>query len=174
MSSKLQQYLETHGIIHETTCPHSPQQNGVAERKNRHLLEVVLTSLIEANVPLFYWGEALAIATYLINKVPSSSVDFRTPLQALIDVVVAPVIPNLPSRVFGCVAFVHLQKHQSNKLTPQALRCVFLGYVAHQKGYQCYHPPTQQMFVTMDVVFHEDFMYFSSKTEFQGEYQEEI
>ena len=128
----------------------------MAERKNRHLLEVVRASLIEAHMPLSYWGHALTSTTYLINRVPSSTIDFRTPSQALIEAIVAPVGLNLPPHVVGCVAFVHLHKRQRNKLTPRALRCVFLGYAAYQKGYRCYHPPSKQMFVTMDVVFHED------------------
>lgn len=155
-NSELQQYLEAHRIIHQTTCSNTPQQNGVAKQKNRQLLEVVHASLIEAHMPLSYWGEALNSAAYLINWVPSSSIDFQTSFQALSDAVVAATVPNLPPHIFGCVAFVHLHKHQCNKLTPLALRCVFLGYATHQKGYRCYHLPTRRMFITMDVVFHED------------------
>ena len=146
----------------------------MAKRKNRHLLKVVCASLIEAHMPLSYWGHALTYAAYLINRVPFNTIDFRTPSQALIEEIVAPVGPNLPPHVFGCVAFVHLHKRQRNKLTPRALRCVFLGYAAYQKGYRCYHPPSKQMFVTMDAVFHEDSMYFSSKPELQGEHLEEV
>ncbi|KAK2979733.1 hypothetical protein RJ640_024706 [Escallonia rubra] len=149
-------------------------QNGVAERKNRYLLEVFRASLIEAHLPLSYWGETLILAAYLINRVPSRTIDYQTPFQALVDAIVAPVLSNLPPYVFGCVAFVHLHKHQGNKLSPQALRCVFLGYAAHEKGYRCYHPPTHKMFITLDVVFHEDLMYFSTNSELQGEHQKEI
>ncbi|WJZ80142.1 hypothetical protein VitviT2T_000079 [Vitis vinifera] len=173
-SSDLQKYLEGHGIIHQTTCSNTPQQNGVAERKNWHLLEVVRASLIAAKTPISYWGEAITSAAYLINRVPSSSINFQTPLQALTNVVVAPIVPNLPPRVFGCVAFVHLRKHQRTKLTSHALQCVFVGYALHKKGYRCYHPPTRQMYITMDVVFHKDSMYFSSESELQGEYHKEI
>ncbi|RVW91751.1 Retrovirus-related Pol polyprotein from transposon TNT 1-94 [Vitis vinifera] len=72
------------------------------------------------------------------------------------------------------MAFVHLHKHQRTKLTAHALQCVFVGYALHKKGYRCYHPPTRQMYITMDVVFHEDSMYFSSESELQGEYHKEI
>lgn len=108
MKFELQQYLEAHGIIRQTTCSNTPQQNGIVERKVHHLLEVVRASLIEAHMSLTYWGEALTFATYLINRVPSSTIDFQTPSQALYEVVVAPSVPNLPPHVFGCVAFVHL------------------------------------------------------------------
>ncbi|RVW98726.1 Retrovirus-related Pol polyprotein from transposon TNT 1-94 [Vitis vinifera] len=127
-----------------------------------------------AKTPISYWGEAITSAAYLINRVPSSSINFQTPLQALTNVVVAPTVPNLPSRVFGCVAFVHLHKHQRTKLTSHALQCVFVGYALHKKGYRCYHPPTRQMYITMDVVLQEDSMYFSSESELKGEYHKEI
>ncbi|MCH99345.1 myosin-16-like, partial [Trifolium medium] len=125
-------------------------------------------------MPLSYWGEALTSAVYLINRVPSSTLDFQTPLQVLVEAVIAPSVPNLTPRVFGCVAYVHLHKHQRSKLAPRALRCVFLGYAAHQKGYRCYHPPSKRMFITLDVVFHEDSMYFSSESDLQGEKQKEV
>ncbi|RVW93252.1 Retrovirus-related Pol polyprotein from transposon TNT 1-94 [Vitis vinifera] len=128
----------------------------------------------QTKTPISYWGEAITSAAYLINRVPSSSINFQTPLKALTNVVVAPTVPNLPSRVFGCVAFVHLHKHQRTKLTSHALQCVFVGYALHKKGYRCYHPPTRQMYITMDVVFHENLIYFSSESELQGEYHKEI
>ena len=72
------------------------------------------------------------------------------------------------------MACVHLHKHQRTKSTSHALQCVFVGYALHKKGYRYYHLPTQQMYITMDVVFHEDSMYFSSKSELQGEHHKEI
>ncbi|RVW18138.1 hypothetical protein CK203_111890 [Vitis vinifera] len=79
-----------------------------------------------------YWGEAITSAAYLINRVPSSSINFQTPLQALTNVVVAPTVPNLPP-LFLVAAFVHLHKHQRTKLTSHALQCVFVGYALHKK-----------------------------------------
>ena len=79
-SFDLQKYLEGHGIIHQTICSNTPQQNGVAERKNWHLLEVARASLIAAKIPISYWGEAVTSAVYLINRVPFNSIDFQTPL----------------------------------------------------------------------------------------------
>ncbi|KAH9689179.1 retrovirus-related pol polyprotein from transposon RE1 [Citrus sinensis] len=171
MSTAIQQFLKSQGFVHQTTCVGTPQQNGIAERKNRHLLEVVRASLIQAHMPLSYWGEALASAAYLINRTPSSSLRFKTPFQVLNDAIMSPNVPNLPPHVFGCVAFVHLP--QQDKLSPRALRCVFVGYALHQKGYRCYYPPSRKIYITMDVVFHEYIMYYLSESEFQGEYIEE-
>ncbi|RVW27774.1 Retrovirus-related Pol polyprotein from transposon RE1 [Vitis vinifera] len=78
-------------------------------------------------------GRSNHICRILDQSVPSSSINFQTPLQALTNVVVALIVPNLPSRVFGCVAFVHLHKHQRTKLTSHALQCVFVEYALHKK-----------------------------------------
>ncbi|KAL0293025.1 UNVERIFIED_CONTAM: Retrovirus-related Pol polyprotein from transposon TNT 1-94 [Sesamum radiatum] len=175
VNQDLQRYLNLHGIVHQMTCPYSSQQNGVAGRKNRHLLEVVRASLFEAHMPTSYWGEAVTVATYLINRMPSNSLQFLTPFDVLHKIVSASTLPNLPPKVFGCVAFVHLHRHLRNKLEPRALRCVFVGYSLHQKGYRCYHPPSRKLYVTRDVVFHEDKMYYSTpESPIQGEMINEL
>ena len=70
--------MNSKGILHQTTCPYSPQQNGVgvAERKNRHILEVTISLLIDGNVPSHLWGEAMSFAVYLINRTPSNVLNF--------------------------------------------------------------------------------------------------
>ncbi|CAL9025927.1 unnamed protein product [Prunus brigantina] len=78
-----QTYFQQHGIIHETTCPQTPEQNGVAERKNRHLLETARALLIGTHVPRHYWDDAIVTAVHLINRMPSGVLTFKTPLQVL-------------------------------------------------------------------------------------------
>ncbi|KAM2639091.1 hypothetical protein TB1_025680 [Malus domestica] len=173
INTKLYSFFDMHGIVHQTTCPYTSQQNGVVERKNKHLLKVVHASLIEAHLPLHYWGEALTFAAYLINRLSFHTLDFQTLFQALMAQTSCPPILNFPPQVLGCVAFVHLYPPQRiSKLEPRALHCVFLGYASTQKGYRCYHPPTKKMFITMDVIFHEKEMFFSSSaSSLQGEYR---
>jgi hypothetical protein len=80
----------------------------------------------------------------------------------------------LPPRVFGCVAYVHLHKNQRTKLDPCAIRCLFLGYGVHQKGYRCYDPSARGLYVTMDVTFLESDTFFSApNSSLQGEIQDE-
>ena len=67
------------GIIHESSCVYSPQQNGLAERKNRHLLEVTRALLFQHNVPKHFSGEALLAATFLINRLPSKVLNCQSP-----------------------------------------------------------------------------------------------
>ncbi|CAN6709377.1 unnamed protein product [Malus baccata var. baccata] len=172
IGSELSGFLRDQGILHETTCPHTPQQNGVAERKNRHILETARALLIGASVPKRFWSEAVTYAVYVINRMPSRVMDFRTPLQVLTEFVPVVSTNTLSPRVFGCVAYVHIHKIHRSKLDPCAHRCVFLGFAPQQKGYKCYHPETRHMYVTMDVTFSESEVFYASTpspSDHQGE-----
>ncbi|KAI5408632.1 hypothetical protein KIW84_054465 [Lathyrus oleraceus] len=79
-----------------------------------------------------------------------------------------PILHTLESRIFGCVAFVHVHKQYRNKLDPRAVRCIFLGYASNKRGYKCYHPPSRKFFVSKDVTFHENVSYFT-RSQSQGE-----
>lgn len=77
-------YLQKVGIVHQRSCVDVPQQNGVAKRKNRHLLEVTRSIMLATNVPKYFWGEAVLSATHLINRMPSRILDFKTPFSILL------------------------------------------------------------------------------------------
>ena len=82
---------------------------------------------------------------------------------------------NYPQNSFGCVAYVHVYSHQRSKLDPCVIRCVFIGYATTQKGYKCYHPPTQKVHITLDVTFHEEVPYYvSPSSPIQGERGSEL
>ena len=66
-STNFHQFCSKHGIIHQTSCPHSPQQNGTAKRKHRHIVECSLTMLSHSSLPLPYWSYAVSTATHIIN-----------------------------------------------------------------------------------------------------------
>ena len=115
VNQRLHDYFQHHGLIHETSCTQTPQQNGVAERKNRHILETTRALLIGAHVPSRHWADAVATAVYLLNRMPSKVLNFKTPLQTLSTYVHLPTVLLIPPQNFGCVAFVHLHKNQRTK-----------------------------------------------------------
>ena len=82
ISSEFEQFLKTNGIRHEYTVPKTPEQNGVAERLNRTLIEKVRCMLSDSGLPQVFWAEALATATYLNNRSPTRPIGGVTPFEA--------------------------------------------------------------------------------------------
>jgi hypothetical protein len=95
---KLNPLFQRIGISHHVSCPHAHQQNGSAERKHRHIVEVGLTLLAQASMPLKFWDEAFTMTVYLINRTPNKVLNFEIPLECLFH-----TKPNYMSLgVFGC------------------------------------------------------------------------
>ncbi|KAJ9552232.1 hypothetical protein OSB04_016277 [Centaurea solstitialis] len=131
INREMENFCKENSIRHQTSCVGTPQQNGLAERRNRQLLEIVRASLFDMNVPRQYWGEAVRSAAYLMNRTPSSVIEFKTPIARLHGLINAPTSVNLEPRVFGCTSYVH---QNIGKLEPRAIRYVFLGYADLKKG----------------------------------------
>lgn len=83
LSHSFKAFMASHGILHQTSCAYTPQQNGVAERKNRHLIETTRTLLLHGHVPQTFWGDALLTACYLINRMSSSVLNNQIPHSIL-------------------------------------------------------------------------------------------
>ncbi|XP_040963391.1 uncharacterized protein [Gossypium hirsutum] len=163
-------FFKEKGIVQISSCVGTPQQNGVAERKNRHLLEVTRSLLFTTNVPKYLWGEALLTATYLINRMPSKVLKFQTPQSIFLQHFphFKPISSILPLKIFGCTVFIQNIAPNKSKLDPKSLKCVLVGYFSLKKGYKCYHPPSKRFFTTMDITFYEQDSYFT-QAEIQGE-----
>jgi hypothetical protein len=149
--SLLSQFLDDHGIIHLSSCAWSPQQNGVAECKIRHLSEVIRALLFHMQVPKSYWSDAVLIACYLINRMASTVLGGQVPHKVLFP---SRPLHSLPPRVFGCTCYVHVLDPDRSKLDPRSFKCIFLGYSHTQKGYRCYSPTLRRHFVCADVTFY--------------------
>ena len=101
----LSHFFQKEGVIHESSCVNIPQQNGVVERKNRHLLNVTRALLFQNNVPKSFWGEAVLTAVYLINRMPSRVLGYQNPINVLSKFFSD--FSNsckLPPKIFGCVS----------------------------------------------------------------------
>ena len=80
---KLNSFFQRIGISHHVSCPYAHQKNGSTERKHRHIVEVGLSLLAHASMPLKFWDEAFITATYIINRLPSKVINNETPLERL-------------------------------------------------------------------------------------------
>ncbi|KAK9184519.1 hypothetical protein WN943_024869 [Citrus x changshan-huyou] len=122
-------FYTKHGMVRHKTVRHTPQQNGLAQRMNRTLIDKVRCMLIHSKLPMSLWAEALDTACYIVNRSPSSGINFRTPYE---------LWSGKPAdyshlRIFGCPAYAHVKQ---GKLKLRAFKCVFLGYPAGVKGYK--------------------------------------
>ena len=156
----LSTFFEKQGVVHESSCVNTPQQNGVAERKIGHVTTMARTLLLHNNVPKYFWGEAILMAVHVINRLPSKTLGEKSPVNLMKE-----AYPNyswhtcLAPRVFGCTAFVHLYNPE-DKFSPRSLKCVFVGYSLTQKGYKCYHPQSKKFLISADVTFQETNKFF--------------
>jgi hypothetical protein len=82
---KLNSFFTRIGIAHRVSCPYTHQQNGAAERKHRHIVEVGLSLLSHASMPLKFWDEEYLTTAYLINRTPSRVINYQTPMNCLLD-----------------------------------------------------------------------------------------
>ena len=161
MSHIMTNYLNSNGILHQTSCVNTPQQNGIAERKNRDLLEKTRPIMLQMNVPKSFWSHGVLTTTHLINRLPSRVLDFKSPLEVLQEK--QPDLTYL--KVFGCTCYVHLPATLCDKLDPRAVKCIFLGYSQTKKGYKCYEPKSKKQYITKDVRFVETSPYFEGTSQ---------
>jgi len=151
-SSELLTYLAAKGIRAQTTTPHTPQQNGRAERMNRTLMESARSMLHARDLPRGLWGEALTTAAYIRNRCPAAALRGRTPEEMWTGNV--PDISNM--RIFGCKAYVHVPKEKRNKLEAKAVECRFIGYCEGTKGWRFYEARTRRLVKSRDAIFLEE------------------
>ncbi|MCH80374.1 copia-type polyprotein, partial [Trifolium medium] len=150
-SNAFNEFCNSQGIKRQLTAAYTPQQNGVSERKNRTLLNIVRSMLSSRNVPKRFWPEAVKWATYVMNRCPTLSVKNMTPEEAWSDI--KPSVHHF--RVFGCIAYVHVADNQRKKLDNKSIKCVFLGISDESKAYKLYEPSERKIIVSRDVVFEE-------------------
>ncbi|MCO5601748.1 hypothetical protein L7F22_055873 [Adiantum nelumboides] len=151
MSGTFKDFLGKKGIKHQCTMPYTPQQNGVAKRKNRSLMEMARCMLKAKSLPHKLWMEAVACAAHVLNRCPTRALKTITPYESWYDK--KPSVSYL--RVFGCLAYAHIPQQLRGKLDDKAVKCIFVGYSSGSKGYRLYNPATNNNFESRDVIFAE-------------------
>src|SRR5664279_258896 len=141
-------HMKQCGIVSQLTPAGTPQRNGVSERRNRTLLDMVRSMMSLTDLPLSFWGHALETAAFTLNRAPSKSVE-TTPYELWFGK--KPKLSFL--KVWGCDVYV--KKLQPDKLEPKAEKCVFIGYPKETIGYTFYHRSEGRVFVAKNGSFLE-------------------
>ncbi|GJX76308.1 retrotransposon protein, putative, ty1-copia subclass [Tanacetum coccineum] len=140
LSQEFKDYLGKNGIVQHLTSPYTPQQNGVSERRNRTLLDMVRSMFNLTTLPLSFWDYALESAVRILNMVPTKKVD-KTPYE-----IWHGKVPNLSYlKVWGCEAYV--KRDSADKLQQRSVKCIFVGYPKETMGYYFYFPPENKVIV---------------------------
>ncbi|KAI4353893.1 hypothetical protein L6164_002814 [Bauhinia variegata] len=113
------------------------------------------------NVPGRFWAEAMRTAAFVINRLPQPRLEFVSPFEKLWNK--EPTVSYF--RVFGCVCYVFVPDHLRSKFDKKAIRCMFVGYDNHRKGWKCCDPISGRCYTSRDVVFDEASSWWSLENE---------
>ncbi|CAB4298917.1 unnamed protein product [Prunus armeniaca] len=152
LSGEFNKFCEESGIQRQLTMAYSPQQNGVAERKNRTVVEMAKSMLHEKGVPYEFWAEAVNTAVYLLNRCPTKALNKITPFEAYTGR--KPGIAHL--KIFGSPCHVLIPSALRHKFEENSHKCIFVGYGLCEKGYRLFDPNTRKIILSRDVQFDEN------------------
>ena len=151
-NASFEEFCEEHGISHNFSAPRTPQQNGVVERKNRFLVELARTMLSDANLPKYFWADAVSTTCYVGNRVIIRPILKKTPYELF-----KGRKPNIAHfHIFGCKCFVlNNDKDNLGKFDEKSDEGIFLGYSLSSKAYRIYNKRTLTIEESMHVSFDE-------------------
>ena len=146
-SNDFENYCQKNGIQHEVTAPYIPQHNGLAERRNRIILNMARSLIKEKDLPQRFWGEAVATSVYILNRCPTRRLEGKVPLEIWTGE--KPVVGHL--KVFGSLVFIHVPDRKRTKLQDKSKAMIFVVY--HPTGaYKLYDPINEKMLLSRDVL----------------------
>ena len=133
VNHRLENFFRKVGVAYTPTIPYCPQQNGMAERSNGLIQDMMRTLLLDSRLPSNFWGEAIVAACYILNRMGTRSLGGKAPYHLWYK-----ESPNLATlRAYGSITYAHIPKEiRSSKLGPRAERGIFIGYNELVPGYK--------------------------------------
>lgn len=159
ISEIFKDFCITVGIMREFFVPLNPQQNGVAEHKNRSIVESAKAMMHDQNLHTSFWAETSNTAVYIQNRCPHSVLENTIPEEVFTGI--KPDLSHL--RIFGCPVYVHIPNEKRTKLEPSGKKGILIGYSENSKGYRVYIPGQRTIEINKDVKFEEDIAFNLSK-----------
>lgn len=150
-SKAFEEFCEAQGVVHEVTPPYTPQHNGLAERRNRTLLDMARSMLKQKNMPHEFWGEAVTTSAYILNRCPTKSLKLKVPMEVWSGK--KPSVSHL--RVFGSLCYNHIPDVKRTKLQDKSEVMVLIGYHS-TGGYKLYNPKLKKTCISRDLLIKED------------------
>lgn len=144
-------FLKNEGIIHQKTNAYTPQQNGLAERLNRTLVEKARCLLFDAGLSKKFWAEAINTSNFIRNRCIATGLSGKTPFEMW-----NKTKPDLSGiRIFGSTVMVHVPKEKRLKFDKKSNKHILVGFSEHIKGYRVYNPDSDDVTTSRDVVIVE-------------------
>jgi hypothetical protein len=151
-NNHVESLLTSHGTILCLTCPYTSQQKGNAEHAILMFHKCIMRTLMfHAQIPKSFWADALATATYLLNRCRSKTIGSLIPYMHLH----GRSPPYDTIWVFGCLCYPNIASTAVHKLCPSSMPCVFLGYPPQHRGDRCYDTSTVKILISHHVMFYE-------------------
>jgi hypothetical protein len=132
--------------------PYNPQQNGVAERKNKRICEAMKAMMFDQDLPNSIWAEAISIVVYIQNRCPHAILKDTSPEEVFSGI----KLEVGHRRIFAYPVYIHVPKEKRTKMEPSSKKGVFVGYSENSKAYRIYVPCQRQIEVSRDVTFNEE------------------
>ncbi|CAJ2647171.1 unnamed protein product [Trifolium pratense] len=147
----MKEFFEKTGIVHQTSCVETPQQNARVERKHQHILNVARALLLQSHLPKQFWNYAVLHAVFLINRISSPLLNNHSPYF-----IIHKQLPDLLNlKIFGSLAYASTLENHRTKLSCRARKCAFLGYKPGMKGVVLIDISNREILVSRHVTHHE-------------------
>ena len=149
-SKEIEDFCKDQGIVHEVTAPYTPQHNGIAERRNKTILNMIRSMLRSKKLPHNFWAKAATTIVYVLNRCPTKNLDGEVPEEAWSGV--KPSVRHF--RIFGSLCYRHIPYQKRKKLDEKSEAMIFVGYNSIG-SYKLYNPKKSEVVFNRDVHFDE-------------------